>query len=62
LVEPTNPPCRSREGRQLVVSVFAFVDTVLLNPVGVLLEVVEVVNAIPDVILDENVAVKQEVI
>lgn len=41
----------------LFVRVFFFVDAVLVNPVGILPEVVEVIDSVPEVVLHEDVAV-----
>lgn len=46
----------------LCVRVFSLVDTVLLNPVSILPEVVEVIDLVPEVVLHQDVAVEQEVI
>lgn len=46
----------------LCVRVFTLVDAVLVNPVGILPEVVEVIDLVPEVVFHKDVPVKQEVI
>lgn len=54
---------KGREGMVvLCVRVFTFVDAVLLNPVGILPEVVEVFDPVPEVVLHQDVSVEQEII
>lgn len=46
----------------LCVRVLALVDAVLLNPVGILPEVVEVIDLVPEVVFHQDVPIEQVVI
>ncbi len=46
----------------LCVRVLALVDAVLLNPVGILPEVVEVIDPVPEVVFHQDVAVEKKVV